>query len=359
MSAARYSRPAVVGRGVRLLLRRPLPPGAELLVAAGDRVEPDTLLAHASATRAISPAISLATALGAKPGDLASALRAQPDLPVARGAEIAARRRFLRRTSVAAPVDGLLQAIVIPGVDLLVRVVERQEIQVPALLPGVVAAVTEQAVEIAGGGTSLAAAVAEGDDRAGPLRVLSRSGDELVAASLVDPTCAGEVLVVGRRVTEQLLAQAAAVGAAGLCAGSLDAAVLAQSQDGGGSVPVLATEGVGDAPMPALLHALLLAQAGRWAVVAVDRPTGRPRGGRLLIPGAGSAPCGLGPVQPGDQVRAIAGQPEAIGVVAQVRPNPTHPWWARVEVHLESGDVLDLPAANLEPLVDAADSAAG
>jgi len=205
-----------------------------------------------------------------------------------------------------------------------------------------------------------------GGGGAGPLTFLPPG-----ESAAVLPIPPGGIIVHPQRVSLTLLQRAAAGGAAGIVAASaaafeLEALVRADLTavlDGlvpgieHFPLPLLLTEGVGDAPMdPAILQALT-ARAGQIALLSgktVPRWNLRPE---LLLPLPANTPTTSLPADcalvPGAQVRIAVGalrgaRGELAHLFSAQPPDPLGRHTPNAQVHLQDGRLVVVPLANLD-----------
>lgn len=340
---------------------RLLPIRGEVLVAAGQRVESNDVVARAEA-RTAHRLVDVARALGVPPARACQYLSRPEGAPVRRGERVASRTAWLGLgwRTVTSPVDGRL--IFCDQGQALFAAISLMEVR--AGLPGTVLSVnpgrgalietTGALLEGLWGNAREAFAVMEtvGD---GPAVVLT--------ADLVDASMRGAILAAGSVADAAALKAAVAVGVRGLVLGSVPAELLPALQ----ALPVaaLVVEGLGSAGFSAPAYALLAGNA-RHEVWLNARPIDRAAGARpeVIIPQpAGPEPPPPPqegePVEPGKRVRLLRG-PEAgrIGEVVNLSGRPvTLPSGLRAPVAAVALDdrtglrpTVTVPLANLELL---------
>jgi len=351
---------------------RRLPTKGEVLVAVGQRVEADAIVARAEMPGELHT-LRAAQMLGVEPHELTSHLTKRPGDTVEVGEVIASTAGLwgLFRSEVRAPVSGRLEEVSEASGHVRIRQQSRH-IQVRAHVAGQVAEVLEgEGAVIEARGALIQGIFGVGGERRGPLRIVSPSPQEpLRAGDLGD--CTGCVLVAGAGADGPSILRAADAGAAGLVVGAVrdealrsyvgyDIGVAITGQE---DVPMtlIITEGFGQLAMAQRTWDLLVSLAGRLASIngatqiraGVIRPeiivTREELAGQ---PGPEEAGAGAAALAPGARVRIIR-EPRfgALGRVSALPPELTEiETGSRVRVarvRLDEGDEVVVPRANLE-----------
>ena len=332
---------------------RPLPAGARLLVAPGEAVEPDELVAQAPGRGdGASPALVAA-------GRLLGVADPRPYLVRSAGSrvqagEVLARRKLLfgvLQRTVVAPIDGVL-ATGLGGFGNLAIVPSSDGLGIPAHLPGVVVGRLEDAVVIETKGALVSGALGFGGERRGallpPASRLEGPVDARAAGRLAGAVVALDVL---DRPQHELLR---AAGAAGAIVGSVEPGLAAELSVVDPGLAIVATEGIGLAPLPVAARELLARHAGGLVCLSAGRaddPCGWPE---AILPGAGAerALAATEPTAaPGARVRVV-GEQVGHGRIAALLSAPVRlPSGAVVaaaEVDLDTGERVRAPLPNLE-----------
>lgn len=278
MSTA-YTPGLTVTRQATIRKTRRLPLKGEVLVAVGDGVKPDTLVAR---TYLPGPVTNLRAAeqLGAEPGDLERLLRKRAGEPVSRGEVLAETKSFfgLFTSRLESPVDGAIEFIssVTGNIGLrhppqLVEVKAYIEGSVVEVLPGDGAVVETFGALVQG-------IFGVGGEQQGQIVNLATSPDEKIGAERIGPQHAGSVVSVGSAASAAVLQAALRHNVVGVVAGGLldmdlrellgyDLGV-AITGDEGLALTVVITEGFGDITMAARTFELLLSLEGRAASIS-------------------------------------------------------------------------------------------
>jgi hypothetical protein len=352
--------------------QRLLPIAGEVLVAVGDAVRPDTIVA-----RALLPGnvvtLHLSRLLSVAPADVHDLLlvkeggAVRKDEPVARSKGLFG----LMKQTVAAPASGTLESVSRVSGQAIFREAP-QPVEVRAYVAGTVSAVSAPfGCEITARGTLVQGIFGIGPETSGPVVVLSDDAARRLQPEDIRPEHKGAVLVGGSLTSLAVLRRAIAVGAAALVTGGLDAADLKTllgfdlgvAITGGETVglTLVVTEGFGELAMSGRTLRLLAAAAGRTASVSgatqIRAGVLRPE---VLVPGDVSTiertAVDAGLLAVGSSVRIIR-DPHfgALGQVAELPPEPrkldTEASVRILTVTLASGQRVTLPRANVE-LVD-------
>jgi hypothetical protein len=346
------ARPIAAGP-LALRRARPLPAGARLLVAAGDSVEPDELVAQApgrgdGANPTLLPA-----------GKQLGVADPRPFLTRATGTRVQAGDVIARRSTlfgliqrtVVAPVDGVLAAglggfgnlAIVPGSDGL---------GIAAHLPGVVVGKLEDAIVIETKAGLIAGGVGFGGERRGLLLPtvgrVDGSSEARAAGRLAGAVVALDVL---DRPQYELLR---AAGAAGVIVGSVEPGLAAELALVDPGLVVIATEGVGSAPLPAAAREVLAAHVGGLACLSAGRADDARAWPEAIFPSATAERARALPepaLAVGSRVRVI-GEAVQHGRVVAVPAAPDRLAsglvTAVVEVELEGGERVRPALSNLE-----------
>ncbi|HTR97626.1 MAG TPA: hypothetical protein VMH61_06960 [Candidatus Acidoferrales bacterium] len=360
----RVSDAAVVVRERRLPLR------GDVLVARGDRVAPDTVVARTDLPGNVQT-VNLSGQLGLEPARVAAALLQPVGARVARGAPIASSRGLfgLVRTVVAAPADGVIESVSAVTGQLVLRE-PPIPVEMTAYVSGtVVELLPGEGVRIEARGAILQGIFGVGGETFGAIEpVGSGPGDELRREHL-RPEHRGKVLVGGAYVGIEALLAAREAGAVAVVVGGFDDRDLREllgrdlgvAITGGENIglTLVLTEGFGRIPMALRTWELLGSHRGRAASVSgatqiragVQRP-------EILIPhegvsGASASDAGGG-LEPGVQVRVI--REPWFGRIGRVAELPTDlrelETEARVRVLVvefaDGGERALVPRANVE-----------
>ncbi|MFO7653122.1 MAG: hypothetical protein R6X25_04795 [Candidatus Krumholzibacteriia bacterium] len=382
--AAGLAHPSVLARPALLLRRsRRLPIAGEVLVSAGDRVEPGTVVARAAAGTLLP--VNVARQLDVDASTAAAAVLVAPGAVVVRGQPLARLHGLAGWLGgqCRSPADGTVREVS-PHTGQVLLEVASVALELMALLGGRVVEVAEgRGVDIVGRATLVQGIVGVGGEVVGELAAAVSRHDAVLTSELIGPELAGKVVLGGALVTGSALRRAAAVGVGALITGGVDDADLAELLGHELSVAVtghevirptlVVTGGFGRVPQDprafAMLNRRLGSPAGVRAATRVRAGAQRPE---ILVsePDDGGCPADSIPavggdaragrtadLRPGQRVRLIgATHLGRIGVVAGLPPGRhtfsgggRHP---AVEVQVPGGRTLIVPRANVE-LLDA------
>jgi len=351
---------------------RTLPIRGEVLVKAGDSVQPDTVVARALLPGNVVMA-HLSRALGVAPADLPDLMLVKEgdtvgkDQPVARSKGIFG----MMKQTVNAPTSGVLESVSKVSGQAIFRE-SPIPVDVKAYVAGQVAAVQEGfGVEVFARGTLVQGIFGIGPEVSGPVTLLGEGPSRPLREADLKPEHRGAVLVGGSLANLRVLRRAVAVGAAALVVGGIDAADLKEllGYDLGVAITgnetvgltVVVTEGFGELAMSARTHRLLAAAAGKVASVSgatqIRAGVLRPE---VLVPGdverVEQTAVDSGLLAPGSAVRII--RDPHFGALGRVDGLPHEPAKLDTEaavriltVVLADGQRVTLPRANVE-LVD-------
>jgi hypothetical protein len=351
---------------------RILPIRGEVLVALGDSVEPDTVVA-----RALLPGnvvtLNVARQLGMAAADLDDAMLVQPGDPVEKGQPIARSKGifgFMKQTAEA-PTTGVLESTSKVSGQSLFREAPNP-VDVKAYVGGTVQSIDDGfGVDIAARGTMVQGIFGIGPETSGPLVMVGAGLSEPLVPGDFLPEHRGAIVVGGSLAPMDALQAAIKVGVAAVVTGGVDAKDLTEllgfdlgvaitgNEDVG--LTLVVTEGFGSLAMSRKTHELLAARAGLLASVSgatqIRAGVMRPE---VLVPhdveAVEQTEVDTGIMRPGSVVRII--RDPHFGELGQVEELPFEPALldteARVRiltVTLRGGERHTLPRANVE-LVD-------
>jgi hypothetical protein len=264
---------AVVRRERRLPLR------GEVLVGAGARVEPDTIVARTDLPGNVQ-AVNLAARLGLEPEQVARALLRPVGSRVTRGEVLAyARSLFgLVRTAVEAPADGVLESVSTVSGQLLLRE-PPIPVEIAAYVRGIVAEVLPgEGVVVQTRCAFLQGIFGVGGEAFGAIEVLGSGPGEDLRPELLRSAHRGKVIVGGAYVAYDTLMAAREEGVAAVVVGGFDdrdlrrllgrdlGVAITGSEDIG--FTLVLTEGFGRIPMAERTWRLLERHRGEVASVS-------------------------------------------------------------------------------------------
>jgi hypothetical protein len=349
---------------VSLRRTRPVSETGRIMVGAGDAVGADELVVEAGETAADHVVVAAGSVLGV--ADPRPYLKRAAGSRVRAGEVLAERRAWfgLVVRQVVAPISGQLQPD-LGGAGNLAIVAAAAGSGVVAHLPGTVAATLPgHGVTIETIGALVAGSVGFGPERRGTLLPFEMRLDGLVESrgQMRVRDCVAVLDVLDRGQYELLRT----LGAAGAIVGSvapglaaeLTAGPAGRASEHEASEPVelaiVATEGIGSAPLCADARALLSSRQGGLACLSPGDADDRRRWPEVILPVAsGHRADQLGDLtlEVGARVR-VTGDRVATGRVALVASAPelfpSGVVTRGAEVDLDSGDRVRAPLANLE-----------
>jgi hypothetical protein len=354
--------------------RRQLPLSGEVLVEVGERVGAQTVVARTNLPGAVLP-VNLAQALGIEPSEVPQALQ------VAIGGEVAAGQLLGRsagfwgwfRREFFAPAAGTVETVSRTTGQVMLRGPSRP-LEVRAYLAGEVVEVLPSAgVVLEAPATLVQGIFGVGGEAYGVLELVGERQTPTVEPAALTTDLKGKLVVVGGRVTADLLRAAQDVGVSALIGGGIDDADLrdflgydlgvATTGDEDVGLTLIVTEGFGDVTMAERTWSLLRSRRGAEGACtgATQIRAGVLRPEIVLPWVAGEAPPETtallaeesGELRVGAQVRII--RDPYFGLIGEVRALPFAPQLlasgarARVlEVAIPGRDPLVVPRANVE-----------
>ena len=365
-----------------LHIKRPVHGEAELLVAVGQRVVADEVIArqHGSVPPLV---LDITRELEITPADVLKGLAQDFKEPVKAGTALVSLRSGLRRKEFRAPEDGHLVAVD-ASVGHLVFQPARAVHEIKAHVSGIVENVDEhEGITISTLGTRIQGIWGVGGETVGVLNVLAPAREDELRPQDFDARAAFSVIVGGRGASAEALKRAAAAGVKAIVLGSIAASELRRFLEMNGQVaprwyvggprwslaapdPVLPftlvlTEGFGRLPMSAEVFAALQRCEGREAsLVGLTRLRGRARRPEIIVATAGKVegrprrPEGV-TLREGTRVRLI--EPRLVARVGTVRGEPVvRPlsdglMGAVVEIELDGGARRMAPVSNVEVII--------
>jgi len=359
----------------RLRKRRVLPLKGEVLVRAGQMVQPDDVVARTELPGTVE-LFNVATVLNIEPAELPSRMLKREGERVEAGETIARSKSLfgLFKSHAAAKMTGVIEKINSVTGQVLVRG-PSLPVEVKAYTSGKVIEVVErEGCVVETWGAYVQGIFGIGGETNGVLMLAGNSPSRRLTPDLITPEMAAGIVVGGSRVTAEALRRAIAAGVRGVIAGGFDDKDLRDflgydlgvAITGGEKlgVTLIVTEGFGDIDMAGKTYNLLKANVGKLACIngatqiraGVIRP-------EVIVPENGAAaaaateaPAAMG-LTVGSQVRAIrAPYFGRIGVVAALPPEPRvleSGSRARIlEVDFGGGETATVPRANVELIED-------
>jgi hypothetical protein len=379
-----------IANNILVRRERRLPVPGEVLVKAGQRVEPSDIIAQS--TIASEPVrVDIASALEMSPAAAARRLLVSPGAEVAQG-DVLAQKGGTGSRSARSPVTGVFAGYDPDSGTGLINT-PAEPVTVRAHLKGIVTDLVPYYGAIVETPATLVRGIfGIGGEQHGVLKVGASSGDEQLTPDMVDARFTYSIVLAGGELTVDTLYRLIEQGARGVIAGSIrssemesflgmrgphDWALGASTGESAGwdfpppvpgmapQVPpdfvVIVTEGFGNVPMTPRTFELIAAYDGQE--IAIDGTT-RLRGSlarpEVLIPLARTTAVRFleekGPtVEVGTNVRLLS--PSYLGQMAQVTGLPRGPRTVQsgvvapvADVQLFTGQKLRVPLVDLEVL---------
>jgi hypothetical protein len=348
-----------IARLTSVRVERLLPVQGEVLVAAGDWVEPSDVVARCQARGGIQ-VVDVGTALD-MPHDRAAKLVLKSVGEKVQAGDVLAESKGMlggSRRRCTAPVDGQVTAlrkgwVLIESSPSTFELRAQMKGQVTGVIP-------DLGVVITAVGTLIQGAWGSGGDAEGVLKIAVDRPRKPLLARYLDASCHGTLLVAGRILDRHAVEQAVEAKVRGIIVGSVAAELVPLLQSV--PYPALITEGFGDLPMSQEVFALLRNSTGREAMLRTGAETSlsakRPE---VLIPlkvEGELPPDANGPpsFRVGMLVRGLraphfgtTGTVVGLPALAQVMESGARLAVAEVE-RLKDGEIVPIPLTNLEPV---------
>ncbi len=358
-----------VTRRARIQRQRQLPLKGEVVVAQGDSVTRDQVVARTDLPGNVTT-LNLVNILSCTPEELPNYMLKREGDAVEAGEPIAETRPFIKwfKTTVKAPIGGTLENISKITGQVLFRAPPRP-VQVMAYIDGnVIDILPDEGVIVETAGVFVQGIFGVGGETWGTLHVISSEPDETLHADQIDAECAGKIVVGGNLLTREVIDKARATGAVGIIGGGIRDADLRDllgydlgvaitgTEDIG--LSVIVTEGFGPIAMARKTFDILRENHGREASLSgatqIRAGVLRPE---IIIPEAGADRRAekaeqLGLAE-GAHLRAIrAPHFGRVGKVAALPPElqavESETRVRVLEVEFENGDRAIVPRANVE-----------
>lgn len=343
----------VVNPLARVEIRRFLEKPGEVLVQAGDQVEPFQIVAQAQQPPDFH-IVNASRILGLPPKKVRAALKVEVGQQVSAG-DVLASRGGLGGRVCRAPFDGLITGY---GRGRLLLEAPAEQLQIDALVPGTVVQVWPgRGVLIETQGGYIQAAWGNGKEAFGVLRVVVRRPRHPLRARRLDASAQGAIVVAGSGLDEEALEQAIEMQVQGIILGGVPVSLLPRLQEV--DFPIIATEGVGSITMSKAAFKLLNSLDGREAAISGRLESRWNRNRPFVVvpmPSEMGAPINPEvPLEVGSRVRALRRPYLGMsGTVTDMPPGTVSlETGARVHgVFVDfDGDEVFVPYANLELLL--------
>ena len=202
---------------------RRLPIKGEVVVAKGDRVTSDSVVARTHLPGNVQ-LVNVASKLGLPPEDLPSVMQKQGGDPIAKGEPLAVTQGFFGffKSKVLSPCEGTVESISTVTGQVILRE-PPSPIEIDAYIDGVVVEIfPEEGVAIETVGTFIQGIFGVGGEKTGEIAVVVDGPGQPLDASLITEAHKGKIMVGGSHVTWDGLQKAMSVGAAGIVVGGFD-----------------------------------------------------------------------------------------------------------------------------------------
>jgi hypothetical protein len=364
-----YTPGLTVSERTRIRKERRLPLAGQVVVAQGDRVVADQVVARTELPGPVTM-VNVASELNLHPDEVARAMLKGEGDAVSAGDIIAEARGFfgLFHSVCRSPGDGMLDAVS-PVTGQLALRGSPTPVELKAYIDGTVTEIfPEEGIAVETACALVQGIFGFGGEVYGPLKLLADAPDAVLDAADVDESCAAAVLVGGALATLACLRRAIEVRAAAVVVGGIDdrdldtllgypigVAITGHERIG---LTVVLTEGFGPIPMAARTHDLLAARQGRPASVngATQIRAGVMRPEVIVAEPERPLPepePDQGRLAPGRVVRII--REPYFGQLATVADLPAEPAVIETEarvrvvnVTLRDGSEIVVPRANVE-----------
>ncbi len=259
--------------------RRMLPLPGKVLVAVGDRVRSDQVVAKAELPGKVFP-INLANQLSVTPGEMKGYLTKREGDVVTKDEILAENKPLIKwfKTEIRSPVSGTIESISSVTGQVLLREPPRV-LELLAYVDGMITeTIPEQGVVVETTCSLVQGIFGIGGETSGDIVVAVKAPDEPLTANHLTSAMKGKVVVGGSFLSAETMKQAKAVGVAGVVVGGihdedlrallgydLGVAITGTEQVG---FTLILTEGFGTIPMAAKTFKLLAAHAGRKASIS-------------------------------------------------------------------------------------------
>ena len=276
--AQAYTPGLLVSRGCRWRCRRLLPVTGNVLVAVGDSVKAEEVVARTFLPGDAVP-VNLAKRLGVSASELSRRMLRPIGDRVELGETLARSKGFFGffQAEFPSPLAGTIESIskvtgqvILRGAPIAVQVV--------AYLAGtIIEVVPDEGVVVEADVALIQGIFGVGGEAFGTLQVVAKSPDEDLTEQVIKPEHRGCIVIGGRRITGAAIRKAIEVGAAAVIAGGIDDHDLREilGYDLGVAVTgteklgttIIVTEGFGEIAMARRTFDLLASHAGRAASV--------------------------------------------------------------------------------------------
>ncbi|MDH4152282.1 MAG: hypothetical protein OEV01_00705 [Nitrospira sp.] len=350
--------------------RRMLPLPGKVLVAVGDRVRSDQVVARAELPGKVFP-INLANQLSVTPGEMKEYLTKREGDVVTKDEILAENKPLIKwfKTEIRSPVSGTIESISLVTGQVLLREPPRV-LELQAYVEGAITeTIPQQGVVVETTCSLVQGIFGIGGETSGAIVMAVKASDEPLTPSHLTASMKGKVVIGGSFLSAEAMKQAKAVGVAGVVVGGihdedlrallgydLGVAITGTEQVG---FTLILTEGFGTIPMATKTFKLLSAHAGQKASISgatqiragVIRP-------EIIIPqGEGQTKIKVQSqrdgIRLGDPVRIIRDPMfgrigEVSALPSELNKIPTESEVRVLEVKFADGKTVVIPRTNIE-----------
>lgn len=355
--------------------QRRLPIAGEVLVASGDGVRAEDVVARAELPGTVAT-VNVVNQLGISPGELARHMLKKEGDAVEADEVIAETRPWIKwlRSRARSPMAGTIETVSHVTGQVLVRAAP-QPVDVRAYVDGTIVAVQPaEGVVVETTGAFVQGILGIGGEVTGEIAVAAAAPDTVIAPGDLTDELAGRIVIAGALVTSEVYARASAVGIAAIVCGGFHDRDLREllGYDLGVAITghedvrpsLIMTEGFGRIAMARATYDLLASHAGRRAsangATQIRAGVLRPE---IIVPSEASARATGGPEEPAHAAGLTVGSPVRIirqprfGDLGVVRGLPTGVQAVEseakvrvVEVEFPGGATMIVPRANVEAI---------
>ncbi len=258
--------------------KRILPLKGEVLAKAGDKVEPDTVVARTFLPGPVEP-MNVANVLSIAPEDVPYFMIKKEGEKVQQDEIMAKAKTFfgLFSSSCKAKMEGTIESVSSITGQVLLRG-NPVPVEVHAYLVGeVVEVYPQEGVAVSTWGSFIQGIFGIGGETKGEIKIVVNSPQDILSDKEIDSSCKGKILVGGCLVTASAINKAISVGAKGIIVGGFDdkdlrdflgydlGVAITGSEEKG--ITLVITEGFGQINMAQRTFDLLKSNAGKLACI--------------------------------------------------------------------------------------------
>ncbi len=259
--------------------RRMLPLPGKVLVAVGDQVRSDQVVARAELPGKVFP-INLANQLSVTPGEMKEYLTKREGDVVTKDEILAENKPLIKwfKTEIRSPVSGTIESVSLVTGQVLLREPPRV-LELQAYVDGaIIETIPQQGVVVETTCSLVQGIFGIGGETSGDIVMAVKSPDEPLTPSHLTGSMKGKVVIGGSFLSAEAMKQGKAVGVAGVVGGGihdedlrallgydLGVAITGTEQVG---FTLILTEGFGTIPMANKTFKLLWAHAGQKASIS-------------------------------------------------------------------------------------------